>query len=69
MLPLGAALGSPSRGQRYSTVTDSPVVPMTEVKAQDHIRDLVLSAYAKFEAEAVDDPAPDAPDEAAASPW
>jgi hypothetical protein len=43
--------------------------PLTEVKAQDHIRDLVLSAYAKFEAEAVDEPAPEAPDEAAASPW
>lgn len=43
--------------------------PMTEVKAQDHIRDLVLSAYAKFEAEATDDPTPEAPDEATAPPW
>lgn len=43
--------------------------PMTEVKAQDHIRDLVLSAYAKFEAEAVDDQAADAADEAAPPPW
>jgi hypothetical protein len=43
--------------------------PMTEVKAQDHIRDLVLSAYAKFEAEAVDDQASDAADEAAPPPW
>jgi hypothetical protein len=43
--------------------------PMTEVKAQDHIRDLVLSAFAKFEAEAIDDQAPDAPDDAAAAPF
>lgn len=42
--------------------------PLTEVKAQDHIRDLVLSAYAKFEAEATTDHSPDSPDEAAA-PW
>lgn len=31
---------------------------LTDVKAQDHVRDLVLSAYARFEAEAVDDPEP-----------
>ncbi len=43
--------------------------PMTEVKAQDHIRDLVLSAYAKFEAEATDDQAADVADEAAPPPW
>ncbi len=43
--------------------------PMTEVKAQDHIRDLVLSAYAKFEAEAVDDQVSDGADEAAPPPW
>ena len=43
--------------------------PMTEVKAQDHIRDLVLSAYAKFEAEAVDDQTSDGADEAAPPPW
>jgi hypothetical protein len=43
--------------------------PMTEVKAQDHIRDLVLSAFARFEAEAIDDQAPDPPDETAAPPW
>lgn len=43
--------------------------PMTEVKAQDHIRDLVLSAYAKFEAEASDDQAAEAADEAAPPPW
>ncbi len=28
---------------------------VSDVKAQDHIRDLVLGAYARFEAEAVDD--------------
>ena len=43
--------------------------PMTEVKAQDHIRDLVLSAYAKFEAEAVDDQAVETADDAASPPW
>jgi len=43
--------------------------PMTEVKAQDHIRDLVLSAYAKFEAEAVDDQVADVADEAVPPPW
>jgi hypothetical protein len=29
--------------------------PLTDVKSQDHIRDLVLSAYARFEAEAAHD--------------
>ena len=43
--------------------------PMTEAKAQDHIRDLVLSAYAKFEAEAVDVSAAEVADEAAAGPF
>ncbi len=43
--------------------------PLTEVKAQDHIRDLVLSAYAKVEAEAIDDHTPDPAAEAAATPW
>jgi hypothetical protein len=43
--------------------------PLTEVKAQDHIRDLILSEYAKFEAEAATDrETADGPD-AAASPW
>ncbi len=42
--------------------------PLTETKAQDQIRDLVLSAYAKFEAEAAAEPASDPPDEAPA-PW
>ena len=41
---------------------------LTDVKAQDHVRDLVLSAYAKFEAEAVDDREP-AGDEPAPGPW
>lgn len=43
--------------------------PLTEVKAQDHIRDVVLSAYAKFEAEAVDDQVAGPADEAAPPPW
>ena len=43
--------------------------PITEAKAQDHIRDLVLSAYAKVEAEATDDPTHDAPDDSAAPPF
>ncbi len=36
---------------------------LTDVKAQDHVRDVVLSAYAKFEAEVVDErePAGDGP--------
>ena len=41
---------------------------LTDVKAQDHVRDLVLSAYARFEAEAVDDHEP-AGEETAASSW
>lgn len=44
--------------------------PMTEVKAQDHIRDLVLSAYAKFEAEAAhDQEVTGATDTPAPPPW
>lgn len=43
--------------------------PLTDVKAQDHIRDLVLSAFAKFEAEAVVDPPLEGHDEIAAPPW
>ena len=43
--------------------------PLSDVKAQDHVRDLVLSAYAQVEAQAaaqaVDPPA----EESAASPW
>ena len=41
---------------------------LTDVKAQDHVRDVVLSAYARFEAEAVDDREP-ASDEPAAAPY
>ena len=41
---------------------------LTDVKAQDHVRDLVLSAYATFEAEAVGDHEPVA-EETAASPY
>lgn len=44
--------------------------PLTEVKAQDHIRDLVLSAYARFEAEATHEPdATEVADTAASPPW
>jgi hypothetical protein len=43
--------------------------PVTETKAQDHVRDLVLSAYAQFEAQAADQSA-DAPvQEPAPPPW
>ena len=41
---------------------------LTDVKAQDHVRDLVLSAYAQFESQAVD-AAETPPPEQAASPW
>ena len=41
---------------------------LTDVKAQDHVRDVILSAYARFEAEAVDDHEP-AGEDAAASPF
>ena len=41
---------------------------LTDVKAQDHVRDVVLSAYARFEAEAVDEHEP-ASEEAAPGPW
>jgi hypothetical protein len=45
--------------------------PLTEVKAQDHVRDVILSAYAKFEAEATEAREPDEADPAAAdaAPW
>jgi hypothetical protein len=42
---------------------------VADVKAQDPVRDLVLSAYAQFEAQAVDHAADPPPPEAAASPW
>jgi hypothetical protein len=43
--------------------------PLTEVKAQDHVRDVILSAYAKFEAEAVRDEGTTEVAEAAPPPW
>ncbi|MGE0813025.1 MAG: hypothetical protein AB7O28_14290 [Vicinamibacterales bacterium] len=44
--------------------------PLTDVKAQDHVRDLVLSAYARFEADAVHDTAAEpAVDGAGSAPW
>jgi hypothetical protein len=44
--------------------------PLTEVKAQDHIRDLILSAYARFEAEAShDQEGTETADAAAPPPW
>lgn len=45
--------------------------PLTEAKAQDQVRDVILSAYAKFEAEASEARDPDAADQAAAeaTPW
>ena len=42
--------------------------PLSDVKAQDHVRDLVLSAYAQVEAQAAEQ-AVDPPGESAASPW
>lgn len=44
--------------------------PLTEVKAQDHIRDLVLSAYARFEADAThEDDVTAGADTATPPPW
>jgi hypothetical protein len=43
--------------------------PLADVKAQDPIRDLVLSAYAQFEAQASADPPPDAAHDTAAAGW
>lgn len=43
--------------------------PVADPKAQDHVRDLVLSAYAQFEAQAAEaEPPPDA-DQSAAGSW
>ena len=42
--------------------------PLSDVKAQDHVRDLVLSAYAQVEAQAAEQTA-DPPGESAAGPW
>jgi hypothetical protein len=43
--------------------------PLTDVKAQDHVRDVILSAYAKFEAEVTELRAPDDAEAPAAPPW
>ncbi|MFN7978991.1 MAG: hypothetical protein U0P30_12695 [Vicinamibacterales bacterium] len=43
--------------------------PLTEAKSQDHVRDVILSAYAKFEAEATEAREPEEPEPAAAPPW
>jgi hypothetical protein len=43
--------------------------PVGEVKAQDHVRDLVLSAYAQFEAQAAEQAADPPASEAAPGPW
>jgi hypothetical protein len=46
--------------------------PLTDTKAQDPVRDVILSAYAKFEAEATEAREPgeaEAEGEAAAPPW
>lgn len=43
--------------------------PVAETKAQDHVRDLVLSAYAQFEAQAAEQSADPPAQEAAAGPW
>ncbi|MGE0362372.1 MAG: hypothetical protein AB7H93_02250 [Vicinamibacterales bacterium] len=43
--------------------------PLADVKAQDHVRDLVLSEFAKFEAQAAEHAADPPPHEAAAPPW
>lgn len=43
--------------------------PLTDVKAQDHVRDVILSEYARFEAEASEAREPDEAEAAAAPPW
>lgn len=43
--------------------------PLSETKAQDHVRDLVLSAYAQFEAQAVEQPVDPPAPEPAPGPW
>jgi len=43
--------------------------PVADAKSQDHVRDLVLSAYAQFEAQAVEPPGEAPGSEPAASPW
>ena len=43
--------------------------PVADAKSQDHVRDLVLSAYAQFEAQAAEPPGEAPASEPAASPW
>ena len=43
--------------------------PLSDVKAQDHVRDLVLSAYAQVEAQAAEQAVDPPAEESAASPW
>lgn len=43
--------------------------PLAEARAQDQVRDMILSAYAKFEAEAAEAREPDEPEAVAAPPW
>jgi hypothetical protein len=43
--------------------------PVADPKAQDHVRDLVLSAYAQFEAQTADPEAPADPEQPAPGPW
>ncbi len=43
--------------------------PLTDVKAQDHVRDVILSEYARFEAEASEAREPDDVEAATAPPW
>jgi hypothetical protein len=43
--------------------------PLSDVKSQDHVRDLVLSAYAQFEAQAAEQSAEPPAQETAPGPW
>ena len=43
--------------------------PLTDVKSQDHVRDLVLSAYAQFEAQAADLSGEPPAQDTAPGPW
>jgi hypothetical protein len=43
--------------------------PLSDTKAQDHVRDLVLSAYAQFEAQAAEPPVDPPAHESATGPW
>ncbi len=43
--------------------------PLTDTKAQDPVRDVILSAYARFEAEATEAREPEEAEAGAAPPW